>query len=387
MTLAIFVNILATLNLFLVSLILLVKSGKLLSNRLLSLVLLLPIVYYLRYIIESCGFYNIERFLLYPAQAITATYAPVIYAFVMISTGSSEWRHKLLFPISILLVSGNIILSVFFLLFLKTDAQIDSLLTIKRGGIYWPYFVSLWSVTIVQLLYFVSMTHRNYNTLMPRIKLLNSRDREWLLFVHRFVLLLLGLFVIQIVLYIFQAQNDINSIFVPFKGVLVFLFVFYKMFQVPEIFMNQAECCTESSISETSMPENNGQTSVLECTNERMDEEWLDDIYSRLIEYMNTERPYLDPEISLGSLAEGMGIGVHKLSLSINTKSGNNFFNFINSFRVEEAKRLLAETEEKSYSVEDVAYLSGFNSRASFYNAFKRHQKQTPTEYISQLQK
>lgn len=387
MTLAIFINILATLNLFLVALILLVKSGKLIRNRLLSLVLVLPIIYYLRYIFESSGFFNIERFLLYPGQVITASYAPVIYAFVMISTGSREWRHKYLFPISLLLVAGNIILSVFFPFYLNTDVQIVSLLNIKEGGIYMPYFISSWSVAIVQLLYFLSMTHRSYREVIPSIEQFDSPDKERLLFVHQFVLLLLGLFVIQFVLYIFYTQNEINGIFVPFKGVLIFLYVFYKMFQVPEIFMNNADACTQACQSEPSVPDQNEPPSVLECSKDGLEAEWIDDIYSSLIEYMSKEQPYLDPEISLGSLADDMGIGVHKLSLSINTKSGNNFFNFINGFRVEEAKRLLAEANEKSYNVEDVAYLSGFNSRASFYNAFKRHQKQTPTEYISHLEK
>lgn len=96
---------------------------------------------------------------------------------------------------------------------------------------------------------------------------------------------------------------------------------------------------------------------------------------------MAASKPWLDPNFDRQKLARLVGSSEHHLSQAINLETGENFFDYVNGFRVEEAKRLLAATGE---SVIDIAFASGFNSKATFNKAFKNLTGLTPTEYRRQ---
>ncbi|MCL6273831.1 AraC family transcriptional regulator [Muricauda sp. 2012CJ35-5] len=98
---------------------------------------------------------------------------------------------------------------------------------------------------------------------------------------------------------------------------------------------------------------------------------------------MQTRKPYLSQELRLDDIAELLNISRHHASQVINENYGLNFFDYVNAYRVEEAKRLLEGNQENDVqSISEVAYQSGFNNRVSFYNAFKKVTNTTPTEYL-----
>ena len=99
--------------------------------------------------------------------------------------------------------------------------------------------------------------------------------------------------------------------------------------------------------------------------------------------FMRTEKPFLDPALSVESLARALGMPARKLSEWINRNTGGNFYDFINRHRVEEARILLQDPREQRTSVEAVGLLVGFRARSTFYEAFRRHTGQTPAEYRS----
>lgn len=102
---------------------------------------------------------------------------------------------------------------------------------------------------------------------------------------------------------------------------------------------------------------------------------------SKLIDVMENEKPYLDNELRLDHLADKLNLSRHHISQVINEHFDSNFFDFINSFRIEEAKRMLNNNDELNIS--DVLYSSGFNNRVSFYKAFKKFTRVTPSEFKS----
>jgi|GEM_PF-7043418 len=236
MTLALFINILAVLNLFLVAFILFVKSGNFIHNRLLALILIIPVLYYLRYILEVSGYFHIERFMLYPAQTLVAVYAPGIYAYTRIATGDWRWRHRFLFPLSVLLIIYDIVLSVYFVLLLNRNEQVTYIQGIQDGWHSVCYMISFISGAVLQFFYLLGAFIQG-SKIKSGCKYATLQEKRRLLFVYHFTLLLLILFLIQLPLYLAFNHNMINGVFVPFKGVLIFLFVFYKMFQEPEIFV------------------------------------------------------------------------------------------------------------------------------------------------------
>ena len=100
-----------------------------------------------------------------------------------------------------------------------------------------------------------------------------------------------------------------------------------------------------------------------------------------LVSVMVEHRPYLNPEIRLNDLAELVNAPSHHLSQVINEKFEQNFFEFINGYRVEEAKRLLKDSSFKNYSLTAIGFEVGFNSKSAFYTAFKKLTGTTPAKF------
>jgi AraC-like DNA-binding protein len=101
----------------------------------------------------------------------------------------------------------------------------------------------------------------------------------------------------------------------------------------------------------------------------------------RLVETMEKEKLYLDGDLTLQKLAERLSIHPHHLSQVINERLNQNFFDFINSYRVEEAKKRLVDPSEKHFSIIAIAGEVGFNSKSAFNSVFKKYVNMTPSEW------
>lgn len=100
----------------------------------------------------------------------------------------------------------------------------------------------------------------------------------------------------------------------------------------------------------------------------------------RLLALMAEQRPWLEPELTLAELAQRLGTHASLLSRVINAGCGQNFNDFVNSYRVAEARRLLADPRFAHYSLVGVALASGFNSKSTFNRVFKKLTAQVPGE-------
>lgn len=102
----------------------------------------------------------------------------------------------------------------------------------------------------------------------------------------------------------------------------------------------------------------------------------------QLISLMISEKPYKNPDLKLTDVAQNLEISSHELSKLINENLQISFTEFINKYRVEEAKLLI--TTKSNYTIEAIGNISGFNSKSAFYKAFKIHTGTTPSKYESQ---
>lgn len=89
---------------------------------------------------------------------------------------------------------------------------------------------------------------------------------------------------------------------------------------------------------------------------------------------------YMDPDITLDKLAESLKISPRDLSSLINRHFGINFYEFINRYRIEEAKRMLTSEEYKATTITDIYLKVGFNSKSVFYTFFKKLEGMTPSQ-------
>ncbi len=113
--------------------------------------------------------------------------------------------------------------------------------------------------------------------------------------------------------------------------------------------------------------------------------EKTDDHYQNLLAVMKTKKPYLNPELSLEMLATDVELSAGYVSQIINKKEKSNFYDFINRYRVEEAKELLANAQFNHYSLLAIGQEAGFNSKTTFNTAFKRYAGVTPSRFKKEL--
>lgn len=96
---------------------------------------------------------------------------------------------------------------------------------------------------------------------------------------------------------------------------------------------------------------------------------------------MQTDKAYLNPELTLHDLAETTGLKLAELSNFINKNMGRNFNDFINEYRIREFKRLVSTEADPKATLMELAYQSGFNSKASFNRLFKEYTGITPSQF------
>lgn len=98
-----------------------------------------------------------------------------------------------------------------------------------------------------------------------------------------------------------------------------------------------------------------------------------------LQQLMETDKPYLDNDLSLASLALRLGVTTHQLSSLLNDSLQQNFYDYINRYRLDEALRLLRVDQGKP--IVELAYDAGFNNKNTFYRLFKARTGLTPTQF------
>lgn len=113
-----------------------------------------------------------------------------------------------------------------------------------------------------------------------------------------------------------------------------------------------------------------------------------DDAFVRtLVRNMEEKQPYLDPDLTISRLSEMLNVKIEFLSEVLNSRLNQNFFDFTNKYRVEEFKIQCLLKANSHLSIMGIAYNCGFNSKASFYRAFKKFEGMSPTAYIEKSHK
>ena len=112
-----------------------------------------------------------------------------------------------------------------------------------------------------------------------------------------------------------------------------------------------------------------------------LDEHSVRQLKQKLHKLMHDERVYLSPDLTLPKLSKLAGCSVNHLSQVINAGFAMSYFDYLNHFRIEAAKRLLVAAEHRRESIINIAYQVGFNSNSAFYTAFKKACGQTPAQF------
>ena len=101
----------------------------------------------------------------------------------------------------------------------------------------------------------------------------------------------------------------------------------------------------------------------------------------KLSSFMETSKPYLDPELTIKDLGDQLDISRHHITQVINEHLNKNFFQWINDYRIEEVKKRLVDPKYHHFTIVALAFDCGFNSKSAFNAIFKKVVGETPSQY------
>ncbi len=109
-------------------------------------------------------------------------------------------------------------------------------------------------------------------------------------------------------------------------------------------------------------------------------------IYNNLTKYMKKDKPYINPNLKISDLAHAIKCTSHSLSYVFNQYLNQNYYDFVNEYRITEFKELANDPKYSRYTLTALSEKCGFSSRASFFRSFKKLTGITPNEYIQQME-
>lgn len=107
----------------------------------------------------------------------------------------------------------------------------------------------------------------------------------------------------------------------------------------------------------------------------------LNEIVPKIIRLMEYDKLYQETELNLQQLADKLEVPGYQVSQALNEGMNKNFYDLINGYRVEEAKRLLLDPDNGNYTILSIGFEAGFNSKTTFNTVFKKFTGHTPTEF------
>ena len=162
--------------------------------------------------------------------------------------------------------------------------------------------------------------------------------------------------------------------------VVIYLMSYRLLFQ-PQLFMlHKFEATPEPKLSISTEPVFTPEKYQRSGLKDDQAEHYLKDLLS----CMETEKPYRNPDLTIHHLSEKMDISRNHLTEIINEKLGKNFFEFVNTYRVEEVKKLLTDPAFSHYNLYALGLEAGFKSKTAFNTNFKKLTGLTPSAWKNQ---
>jgi AraC-like DNA-binding protein len=361
------INSISCFQLAIFSFFLIHKGRKQISNNILSAFFIVQFIVILNYRLESVfakqiNFYLQIALIQFPFELL---WGPLMYFYVKSQVKSEfKFRMKDLVHLTPFIFVLGFIISQYTILDFEAKLHL-----IESGALYkwfpyfnFPYYLILFAYNFSALVLILNYQRnlKNYCSYVVRCNL------NWLKFVlYGYIITCIITAVPSIAGDHFSLPFDLKMIALFFPFLIFFNVLFYKAMIHPYVIIipDEKPKYTSSNLYNTDIQD-----------------------YSRSIEtYITTKKPYLNPSLTLHDLAESVGIVERIISQVINQHWNQNFFSFINFYRVEEAKKLLSSFDQTKSTMLGISFDAGFNSKSAFYEAFKKHTGMTPTEFRKRI--
>ncbi len=307
------------------------------------------------------------KFLQHIDDGFFLLYGPIIYLYAqgVIYRDFQFTRRDLLHLIPfllltvILLASGN-----------YTQGTSEEIL---RNELPWQFYL-IGGVMYTHVFVYLGLTYRslwNYRKIIKnKFSQIDQINLDWL----SFSLNTFGLITIVSLIHNFIALVENRIVFMG-TLVLLLIFIFYFVNRVILKALHQPEIFAGITQNETSKYQGSNMTP-----------DQVEAYKNQLLAMLSAEKSYLDPQISIADLSDKLAISTKQLSQVINQSFDKSFFDFINSYRIQEVQQILKTSRDDKLTVLEAMYQAGFNSKSSFNTAFKKETGQTPTEFRKIIQ-
>jgi AraC-like DNA-binding protein len=180
---------------------------------------------------------------------------------------------------------------------------------------------------------------------------------------------------------------DIIAGLVPFDPyILTFIFIAFFSFAYSFYAIRQPEML-DYPVAQREEDDITVQAGAEKYAKSGLRKEQAEAYLTKLLSYMDDEKPYLDGDLTIHHLAQKTGIPRHYITEVLNEKYGRNFFTFVNEYRVREVISRINDPKYQHYTILAIAFDAGFNSKSTFNTIFKAYTGNTPSEYRNNLTK
>jgi AraC-like DNA-binding protein len=322
----------------------------------------------------SFALINITVLEMYSYYFVAFTYGPLLYLYIRFMTDPQRkfnWLSLLHFiPFVVFFTVSVIFRSVPLMKDLRTFFAPDRFISLR---IVYASCLFL-SVTMYSILAFIEIRQHQLNLRNLISYTSGVVTLNWLKVIS------ISFYVAFLILFILGGLNMIGNIipfdpyFVIFGFITLFTFVysFYGVRQ-PAIF---GDVVREIAV---------GKKGTEKYQKSGLKDQQADNYLKKLISCMETQKPYLNGELTIQDLSEITGISRHHITQVLNEKHNRNFFTFINEYRVTEVIERFNDPKYNHYTILAIALDAGFNSKATFNSIFKNQKGLTPSKYREKL--
>ena len=240
-----------------------------------------------------------------------------------------------------------------------------------RGGLEYYFTNDLTRYIVQSIIYFQFIIYsaiclkyiiQQRQTLKNSCSSLDETKLFWLEFLFG------GFILIWLSGYINHIGEYFNSgIIIPWEILIILIFVFANM--IVFLGLKKPELLRDFSESEQ----------VSKYLKTALSSEKKIEYKKQILNLMRENKPYLDPGITLSEFSNKVNIPSHYISQVLNSELNQNFYDFMNQWRIEESKIQLKKSSDRT--ILEILYNAGFNSKASFNRAFKKHTGMTPSGF------